>query len=47
MFGQEVFLRGLNLIYFQVQTVIRIAKTNFVMMKLLSGGHKKDNEVNT
>lgn len=29
----------------QIQTVIRVAKTNFVMMKLLSGGHKKDTEV--
>ncbi|XP_053405929.1 N-alpha-acetyltransferase 35, NatC auxiliary subunit-like isoform X2 [Mercenaria mercenaria] len=29
----------------EIQKVIRIAKTNFVMMKLLSGGHKQDSQV--
>ena len=29
----------------QVQKAIKIAKTNFVLMKLLSGGHKQDSQV--
>lgn len=28
----------------EIQKMIKIAKTNFVMMKLLSGGHKKDSQ---
>ena len=31
---------------FQVQTLLKVAKTNFVVMKLLLGGHKKDSQVN-
>ncbi|WAR00409.1 NAA35-like protein [Mya arenaria] len=29
---------------YKTQTVIRVAKTNFVTLKLLSGGHKQDSE---
>ena len=29
----------------EVQCLIKIAKTNFVVMKLLVGGHKKDSKV--
>ena len=32
---------------FQVQTLLKIAKTNFVVMKLLMGGHKKEDKVST
>ena len=29
----------------QVQALLRVSKTNFVVMKLLVGGHKKDSVV--
>lgn len=30
---------------FQVQAMIKVAKVNFVVMKILMGGHKKDSQV--
>ena len=31
--------------FVQVQALLRVSKTNFVVMKLLVGGHKKDSMV--
>ena len=31
--------------FLQVQSLVKIAKTNFVVMKQLMGGHKKDDKV--
>ncbi len=39
------FNSGYVVYLFQVQTLIKIAKTNFVVMKLLLGGHKKESKV--
>lgn len=30
---------------FQVTELLKVAKTNFVVLKLLAGGHKKDSTV--
>ena len=39
----SVILKGSS--FFQIQTLTKIAKTNFVVAKLLLGGHKKDSKV--
>lgn len=32
---------------FQVNRILKVAKPNFVVMKLLAGGHKKESKVST
>ena len=36
-----------DLTLLQTLTLLKITKTNFVVMKLLMGGHKKDSDVNS
>lgn len=35
----------LTLLLFQVSRILKVAKPNFVVMKLLAGGHKKESKV--
>jgi hypothetical protein len=45
IFGKMASLMGyrkLIVILLQVNDLLKVAKTNFVVLKLLAGGHKKD-----
>lgn len=46
-FGQTPGLPAVMLVLFsfQVSRILKVAKPNFVVMKLLAGGHKKESKV--
>lgn len=39
------FLEMIIWFQFQVNDLLKVAKTNFIVLKLLAGGHKKDSTV--
>jgi len=45
IFGKNIIINGLQkmiAVLLQVSDLLKVAKTNFVVLKLLAGGHKKD-----